>query len=97
MERTLKRWQEETEMYIFFAFARYSNFPSYILLQNVKTIFTLLLYFGLKGATSRGVCRFLVLTILELIVGNLTHEKHYRYRPVARILQMGGRGGGVCA
>ena len=29
-----------------------------------------------KGATSLGFCGILVLTILKLVVGNLTHEKH---------------------
>lgn len=30
MERTLKRWREETELFIFFAFARYKSFLFYI-------------------------------------------------------------------
>ena len=30
-----------------------------------------------KGALSRGFRRFLVLTVLKLVVGNLTRENHY--------------------
>ena len=33
----------------------------------------------LKGALSRGFRRFLVSTVLKLVIGNLTHENHYLY------------------
>lgn len=35
MERTLKRWRKETELFIFFAFARYKNFLFYISLTQL--------------------------------------------------------------
>ncbi len=42
-----------------------TNYPNHVLSAEVK------------GIMSQGFHNFLVLTVLKLVVGNFTHERHY--------------------
>ena len=48
-----------------------SSYSSYRQLQEGKESNVI------KGATSPGFRRFFVISVQKLVVGNLTHEKHY--------------------